>query len=63
MDRINSFHIHAPTTADQVVPRDGTIDLTRCMAPDGTLEWDVPEGDWCILRVGYSAKATGVVSA
>ncbi len=54
---------HAPTTADQVVPRNGTVDLTRFMAPDGTLEWNVPEGDWCILRVGYSAKAAGVVSA
>lgn len=30
------------------------IDLTGKMKPDGSLEWDVPAGDWTVLRLGYS---------
>lgn len=30
------------------------IDLTARMGPDGQLEWDVPEGQWVILRTGYT---------
>ena len=33
-----------------------TVDLTGRMAPDGRLDWDVPAGDWTILRLGYSAN-------
>ena len=30
------------------------IDLTDKMKPDGQLEWNVPEGQWVILRSGYT---------
>jgi hypothetical protein len=30
------------------------IDLTAQMKPDGQFEWDVPEGQWVILRSGYT---------
>ena len=30
------------------------VDLTSKMRKDGTLDWDVPAGDWEILRLGYS---------
>jgi hypothetical protein len=30
------------------------VDLTAKMAPDGTLDWTVPAGNWTILRLGYS---------
>lgn len=30
------------------------IDLTGNMDSKGVLQWDVPEGDWSILRMGYS---------
>lgn len=53
----------APTTPDQVVPVDGTVDLTDRMAADGTLTWDVPEGEWCVMRIGYSAKGASAVCA
>ncbi len=50
---------YSPTTvpelaADNVVARDRIVDLTTAMTPDGRLAWDVPEGDWTILRVGYT---------
>ena len=36
------------------IPRAQVVDLTSRMSPDGRLEWDVPEGQWVILRMGYS---------
>ena len=30
------------------------IDLTDRLRPDGTLDWDVPAGEWSILRTGYT---------
>ena len=30
------------------------VDLTDHLAADGTLTWDVPEGDWVILRTGMT---------
>ena len=39
--------------ADQIVRPDAILDLTDRLAPDGTLAWDVPAGDWTILRVGH----------
>ena len=32
------------------------IDLTGKRNADGTLTWDVPEGNWTILRIGYCAN-------
>ena len=44
--------------AGLVVQRTGIVDLTRELHADGRLEWDVPSGDWTILRLGYTP--TGV---
>ncbi len=40
--------------ADAVVPKSGIIDLTKKTA-DGVLTWDIPEGEWVVLRIGYTA--------
>ncbi len=37
----------------QVVAKNSVIDLTAKTCADGRLEWDVPAGDWTILRIGY----------
>ncbi len=42
----------APMTAE--IAKGDVIDLTSKMDKDGTLHWDVPEGHWTILRMGYS---------
>ena len=34
-----------------------SIDLTSRLQPDGTLQWDVPEGEWTIMR--FVARSTG----
>ena len=38
----------------EAIPTTDVIDLTGKMQPDGTLEWDVPEGNWMVVRLGYS---------
>ena len=40
--------------AELVVRRADQVDLSAKMAPDGKLTWDVPAGDWTVLRVGYT---------
>lgn len=47
--------------ADQVIPRDRIVDLTSQMAPSGHLTWEVPEGNWMILRLGHTP--TGAMNA
>ncbi len=38
---------------DHPIQPDQIIDLTSRLKPDGTLEWEVPEGDWTIVRTGH----------
>ncbi|MCX6896779.1 MAG: glycosyl hydrolase, partial [Verrucomicrobia bacterium] len=41
-------------TPDEVVARTNIVDLTSRLGVDGKLSWNVPDGDWIILRVGYT---------
>ncbi|WP_430427131.1 glycosyl hydrolase [Maribacter litoralis] len=34
------------------------VDLTSKLSPDGMLEWNVPQGDWIILRMGHTPIGT-----
>jgi hypothetical protein len=46
----------APWTAtpeDQALRAEDVASLTERMKPDGTLDWDVPEGEWMIVRTGH----------
>ena len=52
-ERGDTWHVSPEFPKDQLVARGSEIDLTERMAKDGSLEWDVPEGDWTILRIGY----------
>ncbi len=51
----------APTTVfgsapgDSVIDGAKTIDLTAKLRADGTLQWDVPAGDWTIMRIGHTS--------
>ncbi len=38
---------------DQLVAKDQVADVTAHMDPDGNFAWDVPAGDWTIMRIGY----------
>jgi hypothetical protein len=39
---------------DDVISQNDIIDLSSKMKEDGSLEWEVPSGEWIILRMGYS---------
>ncbi len=65
------YAIRDPQVAPQfIVPQEDVIDLTGKMKPDGTLDWTPPDGNWMVLRIGYSltghengpapAEATGL---
>ena len=65
------FAIHDPEVAPKFIVAQGdVIDLTGKMQPDGTLNWTPPNGNWMVLRIGYSltghvngpapAEATGL---
>lgn len=36
------------------IPAEGVIDLGSHLQADGTLAWEVPEGHWKVVRLGYS---------
>lgn len=41
--------------AAEGIPRASVIDLTDKLSLDGTIEWNVPSGNWTILRLGHTA--------
>ena len=45
---------------DQATVIDGSkvIDLSQYLTADGTLNWDVPAGDWVIMRTGMTPTGT-----
>jgi hypothetical protein len=49
-----------PEPDDQatVIDASKVIDISQHLSADGTLNWDVPEGDWVILRTGMTPTGT-----
>ncbi|HEU4607651.1 MAG TPA: glycosyl hydrolase, partial [Chitinophagaceae bacterium] len=41
-----------------IVDASKVIDITKYMSPDGTLSWNVPKGNWVILRTGMTVTGT-----
>ncbi|MBI5280054.1 MAG: hypothetical protein HY858_00125, partial [Candidatus Solibacter usitatus] len=44
----------AGAPVETVASRQGVLDLTSHLKPDGRFTWDPPPGDWMLLRVGYT---------
>ena len=44
-------------TDEEIIDLKTIVDLTSKMGTDGRLEWDVPEGDWVIMR--FAHESTG----
>ncbi len=40
---------------DKAINPSDVIDLTCKVKPDGSLDWDVPDGNWTIIRTGHVA--------
>ncbi len=47
-----------PESAGLTVQPEAVRDLTKQMAADGTLRWDVPAGDWIVLRTALTPTGT-----
>lgn len=43
---------------ETVIDAAKVIDITKFLSADGTLNWDVPKGDWVILRTGMTPTGT-----
>ncbi len=41
-----------------VIDASKVVDITKYLAKDGTLNWEVPEGDWVIMRTGMTPTGT-----
>jgi hypothetical protein len=52
----------AGPNAAPIDPR-AVVDLTAKLTPGGRLTWDVPEGDWTIVRTGYTISGVAVSCA
>jgi len=55
---------YVPSTAEysepaaaSVIQPESILDLTGKMRPDGSLDWDVPPGNWTVMR--FAARSTG----
>lgn len=65
-----NFYEQATPETDDVIKETDIINITDRVTNDGTLHWDIPKGNWKIIRYGYSltgkqnhpasAEATGL---
>ena len=57
--------VDTPFPQDACIARGTIIDLTGKLGADGRLNWDVPPGNWTILRMGHTStgKKNGPSSA
>ncbi len=51
---VNATPDTGPAAKNLLVESDQLIDLTSRMDTNGRVEWDAPDGDWTILRIGYT---------
>lgn len=62
LERNSGIRDIEPRFSESSVPVRSTdvVDLTKRMKPDGRLVWKAPEGEWRIVRIGYTT--TGAVN-
>ncbi len=48
-----------PAAAQGAVAQESLLDLSGKMKADGKLAWEIPEGSWTLLRVGYTTRGRG----
>jgi len=53
-ERYGQLPTPATAPADSLVKRESIVELSAKLAKDGRLTWDVPAGDWTVLRIGHT---------
>jgi hypothetical protein len=61
----NCEYIPAGTSEEKagvkdIIPLDQIIDLSSQITKDGKLNWEVPDGNWILLRIGYTPRGVKV---
>ncbi|HWC58400.1 MAG TPA: glycosyl hydrolase, partial [Verrucomicrobiae bacterium] len=56
------FQEYPSTNNEQDALADDVMDVSSKLAADGTLDWKVPEGDWQLIRFGYTLNDSCRVS-
>ena len=51
---VSDLNMKMTASTNDVVATTDIIDLTNKMNADGTLNWTVPDGEWKVVRFGYS---------
>ncbi len=54
--RVDGMEPATDTPAGGSVPREKILDITSKLDAGGRLRWDVPEGDWTLLRLGHTTN-------
>lgn len=54
IDRTSFDAIGNPVAENLIPAESDVIDLTKNLSSDGTLNWEAPSGNWCIIRFGYT---------
>ncbi len=52
--------VYPESPANSAIDPAGVLDLTSRLRPDGTLEWEVPPGQWTVMR--FAARSTGATT-
>ncbi len=47
-----------PATTNGLIPHGGVIDLTTNFDGAGELNWEVPPGDWIVMRIGHTSTGS-----
>jgi len=45
-------------TDDSVIAPESVVDISKYMNAQGELDWQAPEGNWTILRIGHTSNGT-----
>ena len=62
-DSLPSFSDYPALPANEVVDSRKIVDLTAKMGADGRLDWEVPPGEWTILRFGATNNGHSTLPA
>jgi len=57
----NRFDVSSLASDQMVIDEKQIINLSDKLTPDGSLNWNAPKGNWCILRFGYTT--TGITNS
>ncbi len=59
----NEFMTYNNAVKEDIIPMNRILDLTDKLQQNGKLNWKVPEGEWTVLRIGYTSNGVKIYPA